>query len=298
MDKNKYYGYISGRFELKQSSKGWFRLINPFTAFKDKSMALNFDLDVVKCFRTGYLSDVKTFISTLEGTENYEEVLERTESKEIRYYTKTIFTTDLPKNYKSLYSESFLQTKAIKYLTKRGFDINNLALKGIGFCDDGLYFGRIIIPYYEDGDLVFFTARSFVEQEPRYLNAINSTKTLSEVIYNSEVLNMYEEVYLHEGIFDALTVGDNAISFGGNKLTNQQLSIINNSSCKIIKIIPDKAWYKRGLIHAMKIKKECYITDYFEYSEEVDLNKKGSIEGLEFTKVTYELISNFFKNNK
>lgn len=293
--KNRMYAYLDARFNLVQSSKGWYRFKNPFDSHPDKSMAVNFTLGVVKCFRKGYKSDVATFIKVLNNVDDYRKVIENYQPKEFTEFVRKDFTTELPEGYRTFYEDSFLRKQAIAYVKGRGFNYKELALSGIGYCDSGKHLGRIIIPYYEEDDLVFYTGRTFVDAEPKYLNGQETTLGMSEVIYNSEALNMYREVYLLEGVFDALTIGDNAIAFGSNKLSPKQLTIINDSNCEIINIVPDKNWYKRGIIHAMKIKKKCYICDI---GEDKDVNARGGIEGLDFEEVTTKFIFDFFKKNK
>jgi DNA primase len=293
--KNRMYAYLDAKFNLVQSSKGWYRFKNPFDSHPDKSMAVNFLLGVVKCFRSGYRSDIATFINVLNNVDDYKQVIKDYQPKEFIEYTRKEFTTELPEGYRTFYEKSFLRKQAINYIENRGFNYKDLALSGIGYCDSGKYLGRIIIPYYKEDDLVFFTGRTFVDAEPKYLNGQETTLGMSQVLYNSEALNMYREVYLLEGAFDALTIGNNAIAFGSNKLSSEQLTMINDSNCEVIKIVPDRNWYKRGLIHAMKIKKKCYIC---EIVDEKDVNARGGIEDLEFKEVTTKMIFDFFKKNK
>ena len=68
----------------------------------------------------------------------------------------------LPKCYKPLYrhSDSLVRKHALKYLKQRGITQREIIRYQIGYCDDGLYQNRVIIPSYDkDGNLNYFVAR-------------------------------------------------------------------------------------------------------------------------------------------
>jgi transcription elongation factor Elf1 len=62
--------------------------------------------------------------------------------------------------------------QAINYLKERGITQADIVKYNIGYCSDGLYFGRIIVPSYdENGDLNYFVARSYyTEERMKYKN--------------------------------------------------------------------------------------------------------------------------------
>ena len=50
------------------------------------------------------------------------------------------------------------------YIKRRKIYMDEVLKYNIGYCEDGLYGGRVIIPSYsEDGELNYFIARSFYE---------------------------------------------------------------------------------------------------------------------------------------
>lgn len=73
----------------------------------------------------------------------------------------------------------------------------------IGFCSEGRYAERIIIPIYEFGSLKYFVGRTYTNREPRYLNAMADRKPIIFTTFKYPV----ERVFITEGIFDALRVG-------------------------------------------------------------------------------------------
>ena len=79
----------------------------------------------------------------------------------------------LPKEYKPMWirSKSLYQVHALKFLTERGITKYDIKKYKIGFCEDGLYQHRVIVPSHnEDGILNYFVGRSFMESGMKYKN--------------------------------------------------------------------------------------------------------------------------------
>ena len=76
---------------------------------------------------------------------------------------------ELPTEYKSLYNltKSDIHARhALAYLKRRGVSTIDILKYQIGYCENGRYANKIIIPTYNaDGQLDYFVARSF-EKEP------------------------------------------------------------------------------------------------------------------------------------
>ena len=69
---------------------------------------------------------------------------------------------ELPKQYKPLWEDGYsIQRKhALVYLYNRGITKDDIIKYSIGFCDEGLYNNRVIIPSYDvEGVLNYFIAR-------------------------------------------------------------------------------------------------------------------------------------------
>jgi DNA primase len=79
----------------------------------------------------------------------------------------------LPTEFKRLVGRptSFLGRRALSYLvTQRGLTLQEVDHYHLGYCAMGHYQERIIIPILEQGELVYFVARSFTNRQPKYLN--------------------------------------------------------------------------------------------------------------------------------
>ena len=75
----------------------------------------------------------------------------------------------LPKEYISLVNppKSIMAKHAMAYLKKRNIDECDIIKYNLGYCEKGVYANRIIIPSYdENGNLNYFTARSFEKTNP------------------------------------------------------------------------------------------------------------------------------------
>ena len=80
----------------------------------------------------------------------------------------------LPKEFLSLHHShnSTTYKHAIFYLNKRGITKEDILKYGIGYCEEGMYTNRIIIPSYdENGQLNFFVGRDIFESKMKYRNS-------------------------------------------------------------------------------------------------------------------------------
>ena len=148
----------------------------------------------------------------------------------------------LPKEFKQLYFKptgSFNPSynQAIHYLSKRGIVKADIVKHNIGYCEDGLYGGRVIIPSYDDsGELNYFVARSFYEDEPyKYKNPPISR----DVIVFENQINWNEPITLVEGVFDSFSVKRNVIPLLGKFLLSKLKNKIMESGVKEVTIMLD-----------------------------------------------------------
>ena len=144
------------------------------------------------------------------------------ESKEVRKKGKV----ELPKEFLSLVYKhpSPVYKHAISYLQKRGITYEDILKYNIGYCDQGLYTNRVIIPSYsEDGQLNFFVGRDIFESKMKYRNS----PTPKDVVGFELFINWDEPIVLCEGPFDAIAIKRNAIPlFGKTILSNLRRKII------------------------------------------------------------------------
>ena len=147
-----------------------------------------------------------------------------------RYKKKTDTKADkvvqLPNEFTTLYNgtDSIVKRHALSYLYKRNIDDSDILKYNIGYCDEGLYSNRIIIPSYDlNGQLNFFIGRDFYNSKMKYRNS----PTTKNVIGFELFINWDEPIILCEGVFDAMSFKRNAIPlFGKTVMSKLQKKII------------------------------------------------------------------------
>lgn len=162
--------------------------------------------------------------------------------------------------------------RALNYLKKRGVTNEMMKKYKIGISLKGKYAKRIIIPSYDDGlNLNFFVTRSWYNGKLKYLNPKVSKDTL---IFNEYLIDWDEDIYICEGVFDALFL-PNAIPLLG-KYINEYLweKLYNEAKGLIYVALDGDAWedtkkvYHRlnggklhGRIRAIKLPEDKDIGD-------------------------------------
>jgi DNA primase len=147
----------------------------------------------------------------------------------------------LPSEFKSLLTKpksiNPIYNQAIGYLKKRGISMDEVSKYNIGYCEDGLYGGRIIIPSYnEDNELNYFIARTFYEDVGmKYKNPPVSR----DVIVFDNQIDWSEPITLVEGVFDSFAVKRNAIPMLSKFLLSTLKTKILEKGVKEINILMD-----------------------------------------------------------
>jgi DNA primase len=104
--------------------------------------------------------------------------------------------------------------QARKYLSSRGITKRDILRWKIGYCKDGEYKDRVIIPSFnQDGKVNYFVARSYGKAWPPYKNP-NVSK---DIVFNELYVDFKNDLVLVEGIFDAIKA-ENAVPILGSSL--------------------------------------------------------------------------------
>jgi len=153
------------------------------------------------------------------------------------------FTVELklPNEFKPLYPLPIglnpIHKKAISYLKKRGITTDIIQKYNIGYCEDGIYGGRIIIPSYDsNGTLNYFEARSFYENEG--LKYKKPPVNRNVIMFESQI-NWKEPIILVEGVFDAFSIRRNVIPLLGKFVSRKLMEQIISQNVKEIYIVLD-----------------------------------------------------------
>ena len=131
--------------------------------------------------------------------------------------------------------------QAYSYLKNRGINDEIIEKYGIGFCDKGNHFGRIIIPSYDmNGELNYYIARSWdPHTKAKYKNP---EAEKDKIIFNENLINWGEDIYLVEGVFDSVFL-PNSIPMLGKHMSDLLFeNIYEKSKGDIIICLDSDAW--------------------------------------------------------
>ena len=201
-------------------SKDEFLFHCPKCKHHKKKLSLNFDKNVFKCWICDYVgkdigrlvysygsSESKSQWRTLTGTVDFSELDEVEEE----------LVVTLPEEFISLTSKKVnpLSIMVRQYLKSRGLTRDDLVWWKMGYCPDGEYSKRIIIPSFDlSGEVNYFIARSYTPGDwQRYKNP----PAERDFIFNELYLDWNKDITIVEGVFDAIVAG-NAIPLLGSTL--------------------------------------------------------------------------------
>lgn len=126
------------------------------------------------------------------------------------------------------------------YLKQRNVTDEIIEKYQIGFCYQGKYKNRIIIPSFDkDGILNYFVARSY-ERKP-YKKYDNPEAEKQIIIFNESLINWDEPIHIVEGPFDSIFV-PNSIPLLGKKLGDLLFDVLYERAKKIIIVLDGDAW--------------------------------------------------------
>lgn len=139
------------------------------------------------------------------------------------------FSISLPQDYRPLWKpqDDLVSDHALNRLSDRGLSYGDVIKHRIGYCRNGKYKKRLIIPSYDlDGQLNYFVGRRIWSgQFPKYKNP---SAPRNQIIPFESMINWREAVTIVEGPFDAISVRRNAVPILGSSLPESLF-------CKLIK---------------------------------------------------------------
>jgi len=125
----------------------------------------------------------------------------------------------LPKEYIPLFNKDtpLLSRGPLRYLKSRGLYKDDILKWKIGYCSEGDYKNRIIVPSFDgSGYCNYFIARSYVNDWMKYKNPPES----KNIIFNELIIDWNSDIVLVEGVFDAIKA-TNAIPLLGSTLNEK-----------------------------------------------------------------------------
>jgi DNA primase len=232
-----------------------------------------------------------SIIREIYGDSNYNPQLEDADTKVFISLPKEFISlSEVPKGFNPEYKN------ALHYLTQRGITEKDIVKYNIGYCKEGLYGQRVIIPSYNsDGTLNYFVSRSYYpENKMKYKNPPISKNV---ICFDSQV-NWNEPIILCEGVFDAITIKRNAIPLLGkfpsrllvekifmSGITDIIISLDNDAINEALKAA--EYFRKQGIHVKMMYLKDKDAADmgYEKFYEELKEAKEFSSEELLLNKI-------------
>ena len=145
--------------------------------------------------------------------EHFDELVELVGDRKYRKYkpnSEDKQIVSLPKEFKALWKRgsSIIKRHSIVYLQNRNINMADIIRYGIGYCEEGLYANRIIVPSYDaNGELNYFVGRDIYRGGMKYKNPSVSKDVVGFELF----INWDEPIVLCEGVFDAIAIKRNAI---------------------------------------------------------------------------------------
>ena len=176
---------------------------------------------------------------------------------------------ELPQEFVSLANKNLplSANRALRYLKERGITQEQIVRWKMGFCYDGEYGGRIIVPSFgTSGYPNYFIARSYVGHNMKYKNPRSS----KNVVFNDLFTNWNDDLVIVEGVFDAINAGNAVPILGSTLRTDSDLlrKIVRNDTPCYIALDPDAADKERRIIQTLlRYDVELYKIDVTGYED-------------------------------
>ena len=251
----------------------------PFCGHHKKKMSVNFAINAWKCWicdtRGKNIYRLVRKFGTYQQKQKWLELDGRLDLSEFDKMFMELNdeeieqVTELPPEFISLCNKRLPKSSRapLQYLRDRRVADKDILMWKIGYCVEGRYSGRIIVPSFNNsGDLNYFIARSYVGHRMKYLNPPVS----KNVVFNELFVDWDEPVILVEGLFDAIVAGQNAIPILGSTLREQsklfQAIVINDSPVYL------------ALDEDAKKKQDYIVKLFFKYDVEIKVIDTSNID--------------------
>ena len=230
--------------QLKKSNEYMFW--SPFISHHKPKLQINVQTQKWHCWvsNQGGHNLFQLFKKLKASKEHFDELVELVGDK--KYVKRNTNKEDkkivrLPNEFKPLWLDgnSIIRKHAIVYLKNRGITLVDIIRYGIGYCEEGLYANRIIVPSYSsDGELNYFVGRDIYEGGMKYKNPPVS----KDVIGLDLFINWNEPIVLCEGVFDAIA-SEEMLFLIGKTIPKKLMKKIYEKQVKTIYILLDSDAY-------------------------------------------------------
>ncbi|AYP68619.1 DNA primase [Exiguobacterium phage vB_EalM-132] len=203
----------------------------------------------------------------------------------------------LPEEYIPIYEATGKKgLRAIKYIQSRGISIDQAIKQNIGYCAEGKYRNRIIMPDYEDGKLMYWQSRTWLrqptdpEKKRRYRKVLNPSLTKEQIeqgiiaVDKAEIVGNIDSIsdvgigILVEGKFDQYTLGDMGACLHGKHMSDAQFIklVKRKKEIETIVVCMDGDAFKHTMITADRLSGHFSDVLVCRLPEDADPNSLGA----------------------
>jgi hypothetical protein len=128
------------------------------------------------------------------------------------------------------------------YFKERGIGPKKAHRYRLGWCDDGYFANRLVVPVMSGEDVVFFVARYMDAKTPKGVKKTLYPKGAKpgRHLFNYDRAKHCQTIRIVEGVLDAIHVGKSAVATFGTSLSQYQLEMLMRSSANEIVIMWDR----------------------------------------------------------
>jgi DNA primase len=207
---------------------------------------VNLDKSVYHCWSCGDTEGTHGPLGKLfdtYGTKKQKKLYLLVRPEEIKVREKKAKKLTLPEGYTKFKDSNPIYPvykQAKNYLSSRGITDEIIEKYQIGFCDKGECSGRIIVPSYDQNNVLnYYVARSWGNTKFKYKNP---QAEKDKIIFNEHLINWDEDIYIVEGVFDAFFL-PNPIPMLGKHLSEYLFeSLYTKSKKNVIICLDGDAW--------------------------------------------------------
>jgi hypothetical protein len=286
------YSYLVSKHGAFEYKRGWLRVPICMFCGKEEKLGIRLQDNRTNCFVCGSHGSPLDLIKEVENLPSIKETLYFLESftayeyRPKRFIPPTFKPPILPSSYINIaFGESPTARMARKYIMSRGFLLEELSKKGIGYIEgknEELY-GHIIIPFFKKGKLIYYQGRRYLGFGTKYHNPSYDEMGVGKnvILYNEDSLDKYSEVNILEGALNVLTLGDNGIALGGKVVSDWQKSRLMGCKVTRFNIILDSDALEEAFKLAMYLTLAHKEVRVIRLPEDKDPNDLGRIKTLE-----------------
>ena len=252
-----------------------------------KKLSVNLDKNVFKCWICDFSGNsIRRLIRKFGDYVALSKWSELTDEVDLGSFSSNLFEEEkeveinrlnLPSEFIPLANKTLPLTSrnAQSYLKGRNLTKKDVIYWKIGYCSEGEYAGRIVVPSFDDmGYCNYFVTRTYIGDWRKYLNPTAS----KDIIFNELYLDFDSDLVLVEGVFDAIVAGPNSVPLLGSTLKESSRlfqKIVQNDTPIYMAFDPDASEKEDKVIKKLlSYGIEVYKIDISPYSDVGEMTKE------------------------